>query len=255
MKTAQDVRAMKGKAKIVMLTVYDYPTARALDGCGLDILFVGDSLGQVELGLDSTAEVSMDMILHHLAAVRRGVEQTHLLADMPFGSYTDPEAALENARRLTDAGADSVKLEGPEYQVVEHLVANGVDVMGHVGLLPQTASRFVRQGTKSASALRITQETSGLADAGCYAVVLEFIPGELAERISESVAVPTIGIGAGPCCDGQVLVVSDLLGLYPEIPSFATKYAHLREEIVRAGEAFRSDVREGRFPTASPGPA
>lgn len=255
MKTALDVRAMKGKSKIVVLTVYDYPTARALDGCGLDILFVGDSLGQVELGLERTAEVSMDMILHHLAAVRRGVDQTHLLADMPYGSYSDPDAALENACRLTGAGADSVKLEGPEYRVVEHLVANGVDVMGHVGLLPQTANRFVRQGTKSASARRIQEETSGLADAGCYAVVLEFIPAELAERITESVEMPTIGIGAGPRCDGQVLVVSDLLGLYPEVPSFATKYAHLREEIVRAGETFGADVREGRFPPASPGSA
>jgi 3-methyl-2-oxobutanoate hydroxymethyltransferase len=216
---------------------------------------VGDSLGQVELGLERTAEVSMGMILHHLGAVRRGVQQTHLLADMPYGSYTDRETALENAFRLTEAGADSVKLEGPEYEVVAHLVANGVDVMGHVGLLPQTASRFVRQGTKSSSAQRIQRETSGLDEAGCYAVVLEFIPAELAERITGSVAVPTIGIGAGPRCDGQVLVVSDLLGLYPDVPSFARKYAHLREEIIGAGEAFVSDVRAGRFPTESADPA
>ena len=248
MRTAQDIRAMKGRSKISMLTVYDYPTACALDRCGLDILFVGDSLGEVELGFDRTSMVTMEMMLHHLAAVRRGLKKTHLLADLPYGSYSEPEQSLENARRLLEGGADSVKLEGPSYDVVGHLVENGVDVMGHVGLLPQTARRRVRQGTRKSSAKRIESEAAGLASAGCYAVVLEFVSAALARQITSSIPAPTIGIGAGSHCDGQVLVVADVLGLCPEAPSFAKKYAHLHEAIVRAGKAFRDEVKEGVFP-------
>ena len=240
---------MKGRSRVAMLTVYDYPTACALDRCGLDILFVGDTLGQVELGFEQTSDVTMEMMLHHLSAVRRGIGETHLLADMPHGSYSEPALALESAMRLLEAGADSVKLEGPRYRVVEHLVANGVQVMGHVGLLPQTARKYRRQGTKRGSAARIEAEAEALVEAGCYAVVLEYIPSELARRITSSIRVPTIGIGAGPDCDGQVLVVTDMLGSYPDVPSFVKKYAHLYEEILRAGEAFREEVKAGAFPS------
>jgi 3-methyl-2-oxobutanoate hydroxymethyltransferase len=249
MKTAEDIRATKGQSKIAMLTVYDYPTACALDRCGLDILFVGDTLGEVELGFERTSKVTMEMMLHHLGAVRRGVKETHLLADLPYGSYAAPEQALENARQLLEAGANSVKLEGPRYDVVEYLVAHGVDVMGHVGLLPQTAQRYVRQGTRKSSAARVESEAVGLARAGCYAVVLEYVPTELAQRITPAIPAPTVGIGAGPHCDGQVLVITDMLGLFPRVPSYVRKYAHLYEAIVQAGEAFRDEVKEGLFPS------
>lgn len=240
---------MKGCSKIAMLTVYDYPTACALDRCHLDILFVGDTLGQVELGFDHTSDVTMDMMLHHLSAVRRGIDETHLLVDLPNGSYTDPEQALKSALRLLGAGANSVKLEGPCYQVVEHLVSNGVQVMGHVGLLPQTARKYLRQGTKRKSANRIEAEAEALFKAGCFALVLEYMPSSLARRITSSVKIPTIGIGAGPDCDGQVLVVTDMLGFYPKVPSFVKKYSHIYEEIIRAGNTFREEVKTDVFPT------
>jgi len=231
-----------------MLTVYDYPTARALDGSGLDILLVGDSVAQNELGLERTADLSLEMMLHHVRAVKRGVERTHILADLPFGSYGKPAEALTSALALMDAGANSVKLEGPRFEVVEHLVGAGVPVMGHVGLLPQTAKRTVRQGTKPESAARIEQQAIGLANSGCYAVVLEFMSHDTARSITDRVDVPTIGIGAGPGCDGQVLVISDMLGQHESVPSFVQKYASLYEVTVDAASRYREDVKQRRFP-------
>ena len=250
---AQDIRGMKGRQKVAMLTVYDYPHASILDGCGLDILFVGDTLGEVELGMDRTSDVTMDMMLHHLGAVRRGVTRTHLLVDLPFGSYETPESALVNARRLLSAGADSVKLEGPQPEVVAHLSSAEVPVMGHVGLQPQTARRYVRQGTKEKSADRIQREARLMDEAGCYALVLEYIPFALAGEITEAISVPTIGIGAGPNCDGQVLVLNDMLGLFDRVPRYVKKYARLYETVAEAGTTFARDVRKGGFPIPDEG--
>ena len=239
---------MKGVEPVAMLTVYDYPTALTLDSCGLDILFVGDSLAQTELGFSSTADIGLEQILHHLAAVARGVKETHLLADLPFGSYSTPELAMDSARRLMDAGAMSVKLEGPRYEVVEHLTQNGVPVMGHVGLLPQTARRYVRQGTKPESADRIVKQASKLEVAGCYAIVLEFMSYETASRITGKLGIPTIGIGAGTSCDGQVLVSSDMLGQYDSVPSYVKKYADLHAATVDAATRYRDEVKQRKFP-------
>lgn len=253
-KSARELRDMKGRRKVAMLTVYDYPHARILDSCGLDILFVGDTLGEVELGFDRTSSVTMEMMLHHLGAVRRGVEETHLLADLPFGSYESPDQAILNARRLLDAGADSVKLEGAHSDVVEQLSSEGVDVMGHVGLQPQTARRYVRQGTKETSAQRIMGEARLMDAAGCYALVLEFMPFALAQEITQAISIPTIGIGAGPACDGQVLVLNDMLGLFDTVPRYVKKYAEMQKTVSDAGRAFARDVQEGTFPDAEERP-
>lgn len=247
-KSADEIREMKNVEPVAMLTVYDYPTAKALDTCGLDILFVGDSLAQVELGLASTADIGLDGMLHHVKAVSRGVTETHLLADLPYGSYETPELAMDGARRLTDAGAMSVKLEGPRYEVVEHLTGCNVPVMGHVGLLPQTAKRYLRQGTKKESAARILKQAQRLESAGCYAIVLEFMSHETAAAITESVSIPTIGIGAGSSCDGQVLVVADMLGQYESVPSYVRKFANLYGETTRAGTEYREAVKNRQFP-------
>ena len=221
-----------------MLTAYDYPTALALDQGGLDILLVGDSLGEVELGYDTTRAVSLGMMTHHLRAVRNGVERTHVCADMPAGTYRTPEVALASARELVAAGADSVKLEGGLVEQVAAIIADGIPVMGHVGLLPQTATAYRRQGTTPDEADRIAAEARALDAAGCYAVVIEAVPAELAERITAEVACPTIGIAAGQECDGQVLVSTDLIGQVPSRP--------LREaqgERLRRGRARRPRVR------------
>lgn len=247
-RSVDEIRRMKGTDPIAMLTVYDYPTARTLDDCGLDILFVGDSLAQTELGLASTADIGLEQMLHHLGAVARGVKKTHLLADLPFGSYATPELAMDGARRLLDAGAMSVKLEGPRYGVVEHLTGNGVPVMGHVGLLPQTARRYLRQGTKADSAARIVKQAERLEKAGCYSIVLEFMSHETAATITDLVGVPTIGIGAGSACDGQVLVSSDMLGQYESVPSYAKKYADLHAATTEAAMHYRDEVKRRTFP-------
>lgn len=248
MKSTDDIRAMKGVDPIAMLTVYDYPTARALDTCDLDILFVGDSLAQTELGLSSTADIGVTEILHHVKAVSRAVTQTHLLVDLPFGSYDTPDLAIQAAREVKGAGADSVKLEGPRYDVVERLTGDGIPVMGHVGLLPQTARRYLRQGTKVDSAARILEQAQRLEAAGCYAIVVEFMSHETARSITDKLSIPTIGIGAGSHCDGQVLVISDMLGQYESVPSYVKKFAHLYETTVEAGKQYRDEVKQRTFP-------
>jgi 3-methyl-2-oxobutanoate hydroxymethyltransferase len=239
---------MKGVDPVAMLTVYDYPTARALDTCDLDILFVGDSLAQTELGLSSTADIGLTEILHHVKAVARGVTQTHLLVDLPFGSYDTPDLAIQTGREVTAAGADSVKVEGPRYDVVERLTGEGIPVMGHVGLLPQTARRYLRQGTRVGSAARILEQAQRLEAVGCYSIVVEFMSHETARNITDKLAIPTIGIGAGSHCDGQVLVVSDMLGQYESVPSYVKKFAHLYETTVEAGRQYRDEVKQRTFP-------
>ena len=241
--TASELRARKGGRRLAMLTAYDYPTALALDQGGLDILLVGDSLGEVELGYDTTRAVTLAMMTHHLRAVRNGVERTHVCADMPAGTYRTPEEALASARELVAAGADSVKLEGGLVEQVAAIIADGIPVMGHVGLLPQTATAYRRQGTTPDEADRIAAEARALDAAGCYTVVIEAVPAELAERITAEVACPTIGIAAGQECDGQVLVSTDLIGQVPNPPRFVKPKANVYGAVVRAAREFADEVR------------
>ena len=226
-----------------MLTAYDYPTALALDGCGLDLILVGDSLGEVELGYGSTRAVTLEMIAHHVRAVRNGVSATHLVADMPVDTYRDPEEAVATGRRLLEAGADSVKLEGAMVAQVRALVDAGIPVMGHVGLLPQTAGSYRRQGTAPDEADRIAADAVALDAAGCYAIVIEAVPAELARRITAEVGCPTVGIAAGGDADGQVLVCTDLLGQLPRPPAWMTPRADVFSIVVAAGRDFAAEVR------------
>jgi len=238
-----------GTPPLTMITVYDYPTACAFDECGFDFFLVGDSVGMVELGLPNTKSVTVEMILHHLRAVKRGTRRTHIIADMPLGSYDTEEKALENARLFLNAGAGSVKLEGPCCSVVRHLRENGVEVIGHIGLTPQTAADFKMKGTTPEDAARLKKEAAALEEAGCYALILEHIPAGLGRDITESLRIPTIGIGAGPHTSGQVLVSADMLGLFEKVPPFAKKYVNLREAMRKAAEEFIGDVKSGRFPS------
>jgi 3-methyl-2-oxobutanoate hydroxymethyltransferase len=241
--SAPELRARKGGRRLAMLTAYDHPTALALDACGLDILLVGDSLGEVELGFDTTRAVTLAMMTHHIRAVRNGVARTHVCGDMPAGTYRTPREAVATARALVAAGADSVKLEGALIPQVAAILADGIPVMGHVGLLPQTAASYRRQGTTSEDAERIAADARALDAAGCYAVVIEAVPAELAARITSELACPTIGIAAGPECDGQVLVSTDLIGQVPNPPRFVKPKANVYGAVVRAGLEFADEVR------------
>ena len=253
-----DLKAMKQRGeKIAMLTAYDYPTARLLDEAGVPIILVGDSLGMVVLGYSSTLPVTMADMLHHVAAVVRGTQRTHVVADMPFMSYqASPEDALRNAGRfLQEAGAQSVKLEGgvTVAETVRRLVEAGIPVMGHIGLTPQSVNQFGGykiQGKTPAAAVKLLNDARALEQAGAYAIVLETIPAPLGKLVSERLSIPTIGIGAGPYCDGQVQVLHDMLGLHPDfVPKHAKQYAHLAEEIGRAVREYLAEVQENRFPT------
>jgi len=243
--------------KIAMLTAYDYPTARLLDEAGVPIILVGDSLGMVVLGYSSTLPVTMADMIHHVSAVVRGTQKAHIVADMPFMSYqAGPEDALRNAGRfLQEAGAQSVKLEGgvSVAETVRRLVEAGIPVMGHIGLTPQSVNQFggyKLQGKTPAAAVKLLNDAVALEQAGAYAMVLETIPAPLGKLVSERVSIPTIGIGAGPYCDGQVQVLHDLLGLFGDfVPKHAKQYAHLAEEIGRAAREYLTEVQEGRFPT------
>ncbi len=252
--TVRELRRTKG-ARLAMLTAYDYPGARLVAEAGVDLILVGDSLGMVVLGYDSTVAVTMDEMVHHTRAARRGAPQAFLIADLPFLSYGTPEQALANAARLMkDAGADSVKLEGGDevVPIVEALVRAGVPVLGHVGLTPQTASAlggYKLQGKEEADARRILDGAVALERAGCWGVVLELVPAPLARLITERIAIPTIGIGAGPHCDGQVLVFHDLVGMYSGFtPTFVKRYTEAGAAIRDAVARYAAEVRDGSFP-------
>jgi len=253
-----DLKGLKQRGeKIAMLTAYDYPTARLLDGAGVPAILVGDSLGMVVLGYDTTLPVTMEDMLHHVKAVVRGSSRAHVIADMPFMSYqTSAEDAIRNAgRMLQEGGAQSVKLEGGATvaDIVSRLVQAGIPVMGHIGLTPQSVNQFGGykvQGKTPAAAVKLLNDARILEEAGAYAIVLETIPAPLARLITERVSIPTIGIGAGPHCDGQVQVLHDMLGLFPDfVPKHAKQYAHLAEAIRSAVSAYAAEVKEGRFPT------
>jgi len=257
--TVADVVAKKAAGeKITMLTAYDTSFARLVDGAGVDMILVGDSLGMVVLGYESTVPVTMEEMLHHARAVKRGCTRTLLVGDMPFLSYQVSEAeAIANAGRfLKEAGCDAVKLEGGEEvaETVRAVVRAGIPVMGHIGLTPQTAGLlggYKVQGRDRESARRLLAAARALEAAGAFAVVLECIPDQLARLISEAIEIPTIGIGAGPWCDGQVLVTHDLLGMFEKfVPSFVKTYVQLAPQIKTALAAFREEVTGGVYPDA-----
>lgn len=255
-----DLKTMKERGeKIVMFTAYDYTGAQLVEAAGVPVILVGDTLGMVMLGYDTTIPVTMEEMLHHVKAVVRGTARTHVVADMPFGSYqASPQEALHNAARmLKEGGAQSVKLEGGirVAETVRLLVESGIPVMGHLGLTPQSVNQFGGykvQGKTPAAAVKILNDAVALQEAGAYAVVLECVPQHVARAISEKIAIPTIGIGAGKYCDGQVQVYHDLLGLFTAfVPKHAKRYAEVGKTIIEAVRSYAEDVRDGRFPTAN----
>jgi 3-methyl-2-oxobutanoate hydroxymethyltransferase len=255
--TTYTYRQKKKRGEIItMLTAYDYATAVAVDRAGIDSILVGDSLGMVVLGYENTLPVTMDVMIHHCQAVARGAKYALLVGDMPFMSYQlSVDEAVQNAGRfLQEAGMDSVKLEGgrEREQVVKKIVGAGIPVMGHLGLTPQSIHQlggFRAQGKSATAAVHLLEDALILQDAGCFSIVLETIPSRLARYISEKLDIPTIGIGAGAGCDGQVLVTHDLLGLFDRFtPRFVKKYADLHAEMSRAFLQYKDEVEYGDFP-------
>ena len=255
--TTQDLRAKKQRAEIItMLTAYDYATALALDDVGIDAILVGDSLGMVVLGYDNTLPVTMEDMLHHCKAVARGARRALLIGDMPFMSYqVSVKKAVQNAGRfLQEAGMDAVKLEGgrERLEAVQAIVSTGIPVMGHLGLTPQSVHQlggFRAQGKTAAAGKRLLEDALLLEQAGCFSIVLESVPERLAALISQKLQIPTIGIGAGAGCDGQVLVTHDLLGLFDRFtPKFVKRYANLRAETLQAFIAYIDEVKNKAFP-------
>jgi 3-methyl-2-oxobutanoate hydroxymethyltransferase len=257
--TVPAVRQSKERGeKLVCLTAYDYPTARIVDGAGTDIILVGDSLGNVVLGYDSTVPVTLEEMLHHARAVRRGVERALLVADMPYGTYhTGPDDAVRAALRLVkEGGAEAVKLEGGRNRVetIRRLVAAEIPVMGHLGLTPQSLNKLgsYRLQAKTADAARaLVEDARALEEAGAFAIVLEVVPREIAREVTAALHIPTIGIGAGADCDAQILVTHDLLGLSfsKTSPRFVRQYVNVRDQMNEAIQAYADDVRTGAFPS------
>src|SRR5436853_7424436 len=252
--TVLELRRSKG-ARLAMLTAYDFPSARLVTEAGIDLILVGDSLGMVVLGYGSTLPVTMDDMVHHTKATRRGAPEAFVIADLPFLAYGTPEQALANAARLMkEAGADSVKLEGGVeiVPIIEALSRAGVPVLGHVGLTPQTASAlggYKLQGKDEDSVRRIMEGATALEKAGCWGVVLELVPAELAKLVTSRIGIPTIGIGAGAHCDGQVLVFHDVVGLLSGFtPTFVKRYTEAGDAIRDALKRYAEEVRSGAFP-------
>jgi 3-methyl-2-oxobutanoate hydroxymethyltransferase len=255
--TAPAVRAMKGSARIGMLTAYDYPSAKIADAAGADVILVGDSLGMVVLGYPDTLSVTVDDMLHHVRAVARGSQRALIVGDMPYLSYhVSVEESVRNAGRFIQAGAHAVKVEGAKASRIKTIAAildAEIPVMGHIGLTPQSVNAlggFKLQGKNADDARRLIDEALALEQAGCFSLVLECVPAELGAFITERLTIPTIGIGAGPRCDGQVLVYHDVLGMYDgHTPKFVRKYAQIGADMQRSLEQFLGDIRDGSFPT------
>jgi 3-methyl-2-oxobutanoate hydroxymethyltransferase len=248
----KDFREMKRRGeKITALTAYDYPTARLLDESGIDIILVGDSVGMVVLGFEDTTPVTLEMMLHHTAAAARGVKRALLVADMPIGTYDSPNEALETAKRLVDVGAQAVKLEGGASHVaqIEAITRAGISFMAHIGMLPQSVRAeggYKVKGRTSAEADALVADAKAIEQAGAFSVVLEIVTPDVARRISEAITIPTIGIGSGEHCDGQILVTHDLIGLFPWFtPKFVSPEARVAEEIRRATTAFIERTKNG----------
>lgn len=256
--TIQDILQKKKQGQILtMLTAYDYPLASLIDRAGIDMILVGDSVANVVLGLDSTTKVGMTEMIHHAKAVTRAVKQALVIGDMPYESYQlDIEVSVKNAKRFIDeAGCDAVKLEWFDrcLEVTEMIIKAGIPVMGHIGLTPQTADKlggFKVQGKDAEAAQRLIQQAKDLERLGCFSIVLECVPDKIAGLITKELKIPTIGIGAGPDCDGQVLVTHDMLGLFERFkPKFVKKYINISELILKAVEEYKREVVEKKFPT------
>ncbi len=251
-----DILSLKGKRKITMLTAYDYPIASLVDRAGIDMILVGDSLANVVLGLDSTTKVGMTEMIHHAKAVTRAVKQALVIGDMPYESYQiNPEESVKNAKRfISEANCAAVKLEWFDrcLEVTKEIIKAGIPVMGHIGLTPQTADKlggFKVQGKDAEAARRLIEEAQELEALGCFAIVLECVPDKIADIITKKLKIPTIGIGAGINCDGQVLVINDMLGLFERYtPKFVKKYLNLSPLILKAIEDFKDEVIQQKFP-------
>jgi len=251
-----EIIALKNKRKITMLTAYDYPIASLVDKAGIDIILVGDSLANVVLGLDSTTKVGMFEMLHHAKAVTRAVKNSLVVGDMPYDSYQiNEDECVKNAKRfIQEANCQAVKLEWFEHclEVTEQIINAGIPVMGHIGLTPQTSDKiggFIVQGKDAEAARRLINQAVELEKKGCFAFVLECVPNKLAELITKKIKIPTIGIGAGIHCDGQVLVINDMLGLFQRYtPKFVKKYIDLAPLISKALEDFKNEVVQEKFP-------
>jgi len=252
--TIRDLQKWKAEGtRFAMLTAYDFPTAKIFDQAGIPVLLVGDSVANNVLGYENTLPVTMDEMLHHTRAVTRGARNALVVGDMPFLSYqVSVEEGVRNAGRfLKEAGAGAVKIEGAQIELVQKLVELGIPVMAHVGLTPQSVHAmggYRVQGRGEEAAGRVTEQALALEKAGAFAIVLEAMPSELGAELTKTLEIPTIGIGAGPGTDAQVLVSPDLLGMSERVPSFARAYADLRGEIAKAATAFAEDVKAGRFP-------
>ena len=258
--TIRDLSRMKRNGEnIPMITAYDYTSAQLVEKAGIPLILVGDSLGQVVLGYDSTVPVTMDEMVHHIKTVVRGTRRAHVVGDLPFLSYHAdiPEAIRNAGRLLKEGGAQSVKLEGGRSQAetVSRIVESGIPVMGHIGLTPQAVNQlggYRVQGRSLKEAVRLMEDARALEEAGAYAIVLECVPAQLAGMITERVGVPTIGIGAGVGCDGQVQVFHDMMGLYQDfVPKHARQYAQLGQTIVEATQSYIRDIETERFPDDS----
>lgn len=243
------ILAKKNREKIVMLTAYDYQIAKILDEAKIDLILVGDSLGMVVQGCRDTKKVTMDAMIYHTVAVAKGAEKTPIIGDMPIDSYSTTEACLRNAERFLASGANGVKIEGCRPTIVRSLVRAGFPVMGHVGMLPQTAEVYRVKGKTPQEAEKILHDSIELDSLGVFSIVLECIPESLAKRITEQVKAPTIGIGAGRYCDGQVLVINDMLGLDTTFsPKFLKRYADLNIIVKNAISDFKEEVLKGKYP-------
>ncbi len=257
--TINDIKAMNRKGqRIPMVTAYDYPTAKLVDEAGIPFILVGDSLGQVVLGYESTVRVTMEDMLHHVKAVMRGAQRALVVADMPFMSYqTDISTAIRNAgRMLQEGGAGAVKLEGGEHmaETVRRIVECGIPVQGHIGLTPQSVYQlggYKVQGKTLKAAAKLIRDAQALEEAGAFSIVLESVPAPLSRIITQKLAIPTIGIGAGLYCDGQVQVLHDMMGMFTDfVPKHAKQYARMAEIFKQAMAQYLREVQEGSFPTA-----
>jgi len=244
-----ELKTLKNKRKVLMLTAYDHQIAKILDDIGIDIILVGDSLGMVVLGYKDTKSVTMQEMLHHTKAVARGAKSTPIVGDMPINSYNTVADALKNAKDFLSAGAHGVKIEGNKPTIIKALLNKDIPVMGHVGLLPQTAESYRVRGKEEAEAEKIFSDSLELDKLGVFTIVLECVPESLAKKITENVTAPTIGIGAGKHCDGQVLVINDMLGLDESFtPKYLKRYAHLSQVIREAVTRFKEEVLDSRYP-------
>jgi len=248
-RTVSDIVQMKSKEKITVLTGYDSTMATLCDS--VDVILVGDSAGMVMLGYDDTRDVTMDDMIRFTTAVKNAKTDSLIVTDLPINSYENEDSAVRNSKRLVEAGAHAVKLEGGKKisKIIKVVVDSGIPVMGHLGLLPQTAEKYSVQAKKSEDALDLIQDAKILEESGVFSIVLEMVTSDVTEIITKSVKIPTIGIGSGISCDGQVLVVHDMLGMFEKIkPKFAKRYLNLSEEIRNAVNSYVKDVKEKRFP-------